>query len=70
VSVTISDGNTLSLQGVSTNSVAINQFQKGMVDSKNFTNVSLDYVNKRVTSQGEIDYFKITCALKSGKSQK
>lgn len=65
VSITISDGNTLSLQGVSSNSVEINQFQRGMVDSKSFSNVNLDYVNKRVTGQGEVDYFKITCTLKS-----
>ncbi len=61
VSITISDGDTLSLQGVSSNSVEINQFQKDMVDSPRFSNVSLDYVNKRVTQQGEVDYFKITC---------
>ena len=65
VSITISDGNTLSLQGVSSNSVEINQFQKDMVDSPRFSNVNLDYVNKRVTQQGEVDYFKITCTLKS-----
>jgi len=70
VSVTISDGNTLSLQGVSSNSVEINQFQKGMVDSQIFSNVNLDYVNKRVAQQGEVDYFKITCTLKSVNGQK
>ena len=64
VSITISDGNTLSLQGVSSSPVEINQFQKSMVDAPDFSNVSLDYVNKRVTQQGEVDYFKITCALK------
>jgi len=65
VNITISDGDTLSLQGVSSNSVEINQFQKGMVNSQSFSNVSLDYVNKRVTQQGEVEYFKITCTLKS-----
>jgi Tfp pilus assembly PilM family ATPase/Tfp pilus assembly protein PilN len=70
VSITISNGNTLSLQGVSSNSVEINQFQKDMVDSRNFSNVSLDYVNKRVTQQGEVDYFKITCTIKLGNGQK
>ena len=70
VNITISDGNTLSLQGVSSNSVEINQFQKDMVYSPIFSNVSLDYVNKRVTQQGEVDYFKITCVLKSVSGQK
>jgi Tfp pilus assembly protein PilN len=64
VSITINDGNTLSLQGMSTNAVDINQFQKDMVNSPSFSNVSLDYVNKRVTQQGEVDYFKITTTLK------
>ena len=43
---------------------------KRMVDSQSFSNVSLDYVNKRVTQQGEVDYFKITCTLKSVNGQK
>jgi len=63
VSFTISDGNTLSLEGVTSNPVAINQFQRDMVNSKYFSNVSLDYDNKRVTQDGEVDYFKITCIL-------
>ncbi len=70
VSITISDGDTLSLQGASSSPVEINQFQKNMVDSQSFSNVSLDYVNKRVTQQGEVDYFKITCTLKSVNGQK
>jgi len=66
VSIIISDGGaSLSLQGVASNSVEINQFQKGMVESKVFSNVSLDYVNKRITQQGEIEYFKIACTLHS-----
>jgi len=63
VNISISNGNTLSLEGMSLNSVEINQFQKDMVDSSSFSNVNLDYVNKRVTQQGEMDYFKITCTL-------
>jgi Tfp pilus assembly PilM family ATPase/Tfp pilus assembly protein PilN len=70
VSISISNGDVLSLQGVSSNSVDINQFQKRMVESRDFSNVNLDYVNKRVTAQGEIDYFKITCTLKFGNGQK
>ena len=65
MSINISNGDTLSLQGVSSSSVEINQFQKYMVDSQIFSNVRLDYVNKRITQQGEVDYFKITCTLKS-----
>jgi Tfp pilus assembly PilM family ATPase/Tfp pilus assembly protein PilN len=70
VSFTISNGDTLSLQGMSSNPLEINQFQKGMVDSQKFSNVSLDYVNKRVTQQGEVDYFKITSTFKSANGQK
>jgi Tfp pilus assembly protein PilN len=70
VSISISEGNTLSLQGVSSNSVEINQFQKDMVNSQNFIHVNLDYVNKRVTAQGEVDYFKITSTFKPANGQK
>jgi Tfp pilus assembly protein PilN len=70
VNITISNGATLSFEGMSLNSVEINQFQKDMVNSQIFSNVSLDYVNKRVTQQGEVDYFKITCTLKSVNGQK
>jgi Tfp pilus assembly protein PilN len=70
VAITVSDGNTFSLEGVSLSPVDINQFQKDMVGSKSFSNVNLDYVNKRVTDQGEVDYFKITCTLNSVNGQK
>ena len=70
VSISISNGNTLSFQGVSSNPVDINQFQRDMVSSQKFSNVNLDYVNKRVTQQGEVDYFKITCTFKSINGQK
>ena len=72
VDIVISEGGALSLQGVSSNPVEINQFQKDMVNSHSFSNVNLDYVNKRVTQQGEVDYFKITCTLRSmnGKNEK
>jgi len=63
VNIVISDGNVLSVQGVSSSPVDINQFQRDMDSSHSFSNVSLDYVNKRVTQQGELDYFKITCTL-------
>jgi len=61
VHLTISDGHALSFEGMSPNSVAINQFQKAMLASQGFFNVSLDYVNKRPETQGEVYYFKITC---------
>ena len=70
VNIAISDGNVLSLQGVSLNSVLINQFQKAMVNDPGFSIVSLDYVNKRVTQQGEVDYFKITSTFNSVNGQK
>ena len=70
VDITISNGNVLSLEGMSLNSVEINQFQKDMVNSSSFSNVNLDYVNKRITQQGEVDYFKITSTLKSVNGQK
>ena len=70
VSITISDSDTLSLQGTSINPGDINQFQKALVDSVRFSNVNLDYVNKRLTQQGEVDYFKITCTIRSVSREK
>ena len=68
VSMVISDGNSLSFEGVASNAVDINLFQKKMIDSKMFANVNLDYVNKRITQQGEVDYFKITSLVNAGVS--
>lgn len=70
VNMSVTEGNVLSMEGVSSNPVEINQFQKDMVDSRLFSHVSLDYVNKRVTQQGEVDYFKITCTYNAPQSQK
>ena len=70
VNITISDEDILSLQGISLSPLLINQFQKAMVESPRFFNVSLDYVNKRVTQQGEVDYFKITSSLRSVNGKK
>ncbi|MBI4310047.1 MAG: pilus assembly protein PilM [Candidatus Omnitrophica bacterium] len=64
VSLSISDGNILTFQGISSRPGDINQLQKDMVDSPFFATVNLDYVNKRVTQDGEVNYFKITCAIK------
>jgi Tfp pilus assembly protein PilN len=69
VSITIADGKTLSIQGVSSNPANIYQFQKNMVNSQQFSNVALDYANKRITQQGEVDYFKFTCTLRSASVQ-
>jgi len=68
VNIVISDNNTLSFEGVATNSLSINQFQQDMVHTKSFSNVNLDYVNKRVVQDGEVDYFKITCTFNSASS--
>lgn len=70
VNITISDGHNLSLQGVSSNPLGINQFQKDMVNSQRFSNVGLEFVNKRITQEGEVDYFKITCTFNPETGQK
>ncbi len=64
VSMALNENNSLSFQGVASNPVDVNQFQKDLANYQKFSNVNLDYVNKRVTQQGEVDYFKITCAFK------
>jgi len=68
VAITISDGHGLSLQGVSFHGEEINRFQKALVDSARFSNVNLDYVNKRTTQEGEVNYFKITFQVKAAGS--
>jgi Tfp pilus assembly protein PilN len=70
VSMSLIHGQGLSVQGISSNSREIDQFQKGMAGSPYFSNVNIDYVNKRVTAQGEVYYFKFTCTFKSSEGQK
>ncbi|MDE2027535.1 MAG: pilus assembly protein PilM [Candidatus Omnitrophica bacterium] len=60
-----SDNKGLSFEGVSSTPAAVNQFQKNMVASSYFANVALDYVNKRVGQQGEMEYFKISSTLRN-----
>ncbi|MBF0490285.1 MAG: pilus assembly protein PilM [Candidatus Omnitrophica bacterium] len=55
----------LSLQGYTARSSDINDMQKSFVSSSYFDNVNLDYVNKRVTMEGELNYFKITEHIRS-----
>ena len=68
INLTVSGGRTLSLQGVSFKGEDINLFQNAMVGSPKFNNVNLDYVNKRTTQDGEVNYFKITCQVKASGS--
>jgi hypothetical protein len=63
--ITVSEGHNLSVEGDSPDPVAVNLFQKGMVDSPYFANVTLNYVNKRASPQGEITHFKISCTFKT-----
>ncbi|MBF0510793.1 MAG: pilus assembly protein PilM [Candidatus Omnitrophica bacterium] len=65
VNISISEKNTLSFQGLTQKSTAINQFQSDLVNTHDFSDVKLEYVNKRMTQQGEIDYFKMTCIINS-----
>jgi Tfp pilus assembly protein PilN len=64
VNLTLTQDHSLSLQGFSTKGGDINDMQKAFVDSAYFENVNLDYVNKRITQDGEVNYFKITCQIK------
>ena len=60
----IVEGNILAIQGITKDSRQINQLQKAMTDTGIFTNVTLNFVNKRALDQGESNYFKITCQVK------
>ena len=67
-SFTISNQKVMSLQGFTSIGSNVNNLQKAMASSAVFTNVNLEYVNKRVTQQGEVNYFKITCVIRRGSS--
>jgi len=51
----------LTLQGVSSQMSDIFSFQSKLEKSKNFKNVEVKYASKRMTSQGEVTDFRITC---------
>ena len=53
----------LTLQGVSSQMSDIFSFQSKLEKSKNFKNVEVKYASKRMTSQGEITDFRITCQV-------
>ena len=67
VSMTLSNEKILSLQGIAANATDISKLQEGMINSPLFAKVNLDYVNKRVIPEGEVNYFKITCVIKPEK---
>ncbi|MDD2654815.1 MAG: PilN domain-containing protein, partial [Candidatus Omnitrophica bacterium] len=53
----------LTLQGVSNQMSDIFSFQSKLEKSKNFKNVEVKYASKRMTSQGEVTDFRITCQV-------
>ncbi len=64
--LTISDGKTLTIQGVTPVSADIDALQKGMAAEGFFENITLNYVNKRPQDRGEYNFFKITCQINTG----
>jgi len=62
--LTLNQEHLLSFQGFTNKVGDINEIQKALVNSSYFDNVNLDYVNKRVTLDGELNYFKITSQIK------
>jgi Tfp pilus assembly PilM family ATPase/Tfp pilus assembly protein PilN len=63
-SLSLTREHSLSLQGYTTKVGEVNDMQRALVGSVFFDTVNLDYVNKRVTLDGELDYFKMTCHIK------
>ena len=64
MNLSLSDGYHLTFQGLSNRNSDINDLQRAFVNSDYFDNVNLDYVNKRITQDGEVNYFKISCVIK------
>ena len=63
--LTLTQDDNLSLQGYTNKAGDVNEMQRSLVGSPYFDTVNLDYVNKRVTLDGELNYFKITSHIKS-----
>lgn len=63
VNITINDGQKLSINGFSTKVGNIHKLQSAMVGNRFFDQIELDYMNKRVTQDGEVNYFKITAQV-------
>ena len=59
----LDEDNLLTLQGTSEVGSAVNIFQKNLVDSSSFQNVTLQYATKRKVFKGELTDFKITCQM-------
>ncbi len=60
----ISEDGLLAMEGYSVAHEAVNAFRDTMGASALFTDVRIEYINKRVVATGEVNYFKITCQMK------
>ncbi len=64
INLTMTNGREISLQGLSKESDQVNQLQQGMLSSSIFEGVNLEYVNRRATQEGDINYFKLSAKIK------
>ncbi|MBF0386487.1 MAG: pilus assembly protein PilM [Candidatus Omnitrophica bacterium] len=66
VSLSLSQGYSMVLQGVAIRNEDINIFQKALLASGWFGKVGLEFVNKRIEASGEVNFFKIVLQIKDG----
>lgn len=64
-SLELSNGNIIAFEGITSNVNDVSMVQQSLASGGVFTNVRLDYVNKRATQEGEFNYFKITGMIKA-----
>ena len=64
ISLSLTSDAQLGIEGFTADSREVNQLQQMMVKSSYFENIKLEFVNKRVTVDGEMNYFKISGQIK------
>ncbi len=65
VSLSLSRGYSLVLQGTAVRNEDINIFQKALLSSGWFSKVGLEFVNKRVETRGEVNFFKLVLKIRA-----
>lgn len=68
-SVQVNQNGMLTIQGFDKSGVAVNQLQKGLMDSEFFSDVTLQYATKRKRFNQEYTDFRINCQLSPGEDK-
>ncbi len=61
--ISVNNGRSIVMQGMSKRASEVSLFQKALLNSGNFGDVTLNYTNKAMTVQGEASVFQVTCQM-------